>query len=125
MDFSGGPVVNTSPSNEGSEGSIPGGGPKIPHASGPKKEKQYCDKFNTDFKNGPNQLKKKVLGASFVLLKWLWVGSRMGAGHQKNQVTLETMNFPTSLHLPVREEGLEMELIIGHDYLRGLHTLQQ
>jgi len=49
----------------------------------------------------------------------------MGAGHQKNQVTLETMNLPTSLHLPVREEGLEMKLIIGHDYLRGLHTFQQ
>ena len=69
--------------------------------------------------------KEKVLGASFVLLKWLWVGSRIWAGHQKNQVTLETMNFLTSLHLPVREEGLEMELILGHDYLRGLHTLQQ
>ena len=33
-DFPGGPVVKTSPSNTGSEGSIPGRGTKIPHAAG-------------------------------------------------------------------------------------------
>ena len=38
-DFPGGPVVETSPSNAGSVGSIPGGGDRIPHASGPKKPK--------------------------------------------------------------------------------------
>ena len=62
-------MVNTLPSNAGSDGSIPGGGPKIPHASGPKnqniKEKQYCNKFNTDFKNGPNQKKKKSTRSIF------------------------------------------------------------
>ena len=31
-DFSGGPVVKTSPSNVGGKGSIPGQGAKIPHA---------------------------------------------------------------------------------------------
>ena len=36
-DFPGGPVVKTSPSNEGGAGSIPGQGAKIPHASWPKK----------------------------------------------------------------------------------------
>ena len=61
--FPGGPVVETSPSNAGGAGSIPGRGAKFPHASGPKnqniKQKQYCNKFNKDFKNGPH--KKKSL----------------------------------------------------------------
>ena len=40
-------------------GSIPSGGAKIPHASGSKnsniKQKQYCNRFNKDFKNGPHK----------------------------------------------------------------------
>ena len=51
-------------------GSIPGLGARIPHASWPKKQnikqKQYCNKFNKDFKNGPHQkksLKKKDLSS--------------------------------------------------------------
>ena len=51
---------------QGGTGLIPGRGAKIPHASLPKnqniKQKQYCNKFNKDFKNGPHQkknLKKK------------------------------------------------------------------
>ena len=39
---------------QGGVGSIPGWGVKIPHASWPKnqniKQKQYCNKFNKDFK---------------------------------------------------------------------------
>ena len=58
-DFPGGPVVKTSPSNAEGAGSIFGQGAKIPHASGWKnqniKQKQYCNKFNKDFKNGPRQ----------------------------------------------------------------------
>ena len=58
-DFPGSPVVKTSPSNAGGAGPIPGRGAKIPHALGPKnqniKQKQYCNKFNKDFKNGPHQ----------------------------------------------------------------------
>ena len=38
-------------------GSIPGQGAKTPHASGPEnqsiKQKQYCNRFNKSFKNGP------------------------------------------------------------------------
>ena len=53
------PVVETSPSNAGGVGSIPGWGAKISHALQPKnqniKRKQYCNKFNKDFKNGPHQ----------------------------------------------------------------------
>ena len=56
-DCPGCPVVKTVPSSVGGGGSIPGRGGKIPHASGPKnqnrKQKQYCSKFNEDFKNGP------------------------------------------------------------------------
>ena len=50
---------------QGGAGSILGWGAKIPHASGPKnqniKQKQYCNIFSEDFKNGPHQkiLKKK------------------------------------------------------------------
>ena len=62
-DFPGGRVVKTSPSNAGGVGSIPDRGAKIPHASWPKKQnikqKQYCNKFNKDFKNGPHPKNKK------------------------------------------------------------------
>ena len=58
-DFPGGPMVKNPPSNAGDAGSSPGQGPKIPHPSWPKnqsiKQKQYCNKFNKDFKNGPHQ----------------------------------------------------------------------
>ena len=58
-------MVKTSPSNAGGVGSIPGQGAKITHASQPKnqniKQKQYGNKFNKDFKNGPHQKKKKSL----------------------------------------------------------------
>ena len=42
-DFPGGPVVRTSPSNEGGESSTPGGGAKILHASRPKKPKHKTE----------------------------------------------------------------------------------
>ena len=58
-DLPGSPLVKTSPSNAGGVGSIPDQGSKIPHASQPKnqniKQKQYCNKFDKDFKNGPHQ----------------------------------------------------------------------
>ena len=54
-DFPGDPVVKTSTSNAGGwAGSIPGQGTKITYALWPKnnnvKQKQYCNKFNKDFK---------------------------------------------------------------------------
>ena len=58
----GGPVVNTSSSKARGVGSIPGWGDKIPGwgarswSNEPDiKQKQYCNKFNKDFKNGPHQ----------------------------------------------------------------------
>ena len=58
-DFPGGPVVSTSPFNAVGAGLIPDWGAKIPHVLQPKdhslKQKQYCNKFNKDFKNDPHQ----------------------------------------------------------------------
>ena len=52
-------MVKTLHSNAGGMSSIPGRGAKILHDSRPKnqniKEKQCCNKFNKDFKNGPHQ----------------------------------------------------------------------
>ena len=60
QDCLGSPVVKTLPSNAGSVGSIPGEEAKIdPTCLVAKKtqnikQKQYGDKFNKDFKNGPH-----------------------------------------------------------------------
>ena len=70
-DFPGGPVVGTLPSNAGSEGLNPGRGAKISHASRPKNQnvnqKQYCNKFNKDFKKLVHIKKKKTLKKKSVL----------------------------------------------------------
>ena len=53
-DIPGYPEVRTSLYNTGGEGSIPDQGAKISYALCPKnqnmKQKQYCNKFNKDFK---------------------------------------------------------------------------
>ena len=41
--FPGSPVVKTSPSNAGGEGSVPGQGTKIPHTLQPKNPKQETE----------------------------------------------------------------------------------
>ena len=55
----GGSVVKTAPSDAEGVGLIPGPGTKIPDALQPPKpkprRKQYCNKFNKNFKNGPHQ----------------------------------------------------------------------
>jgi len=56
-DFPGGPVVETLSSNAGIMGSNPGYRAKIPHALQPKLQnilKQYCNKLNKGFLNGPH-----------------------------------------------------------------------
>ena len=57
-DFRGGAVVKISSSNAGGSDLNPGQEAKTLHASQPKnqsrKQKQYCSKFNKDFKNGPH-----------------------------------------------------------------------
>ena len=61
QDHPGGPGVKISPSNAGGASLIPGHRAKIPHALWEKKktntinQKQYCNKFNKSFKNGPHQ----------------------------------------------------------------------
>ena len=60
--------------NAGAAGSIPGQEAKIPHASRPKnqyaKQKQYCNKFNKDFKKW-STLKEKNLRSLISLLSFL------------------------------------------------------
>ena len=58
-------MVKTSPFNARGAGSIPGWGAMLPHASRQKKkqnikQKQYYNKLNKDFKNGPHQKKKNT-----------------------------------------------------------------
>ena len=60
-------MVKTSPSNAECVGSRPGRGAKIPQTDWSKKQnikkkRQYGNKFNKDFKNGPHKknLKKKI-----------------------------------------------------------------
>ena len=56
-------MVKIHASGAGHSGSIFGKGTKIPHASRLKNQniklKQCCNKFNKDFKSGPNKKKKK------------------------------------------------------------------
>ena len=49
-------MVKILPSSTGDAGSIPGRRLKYHTPSRPKdvKQKQYCNKFNKDFKNGPH-----------------------------------------------------------------------
>ena len=63
-DFPGGPVVKIFPSNAGSMGWIPGLKSKTLKTNKKNTKKQYCNKFNKGFKNGPHfkKLKKKKYG---------------------------------------------------------------
>ena len=50
-DFDGPPLVKTSPSHAGGAGTIPGWG-GMPHSQKPNiKQKQYCNKFNSDLES--------------------------------------------------------------------------
>ena len=62
-------MVKTLPSNAGSAGSGPGQGAKIPTCLKAKKpkQKQYCNKFNKDFKNGPHQEKSLKITLNYAL----------------------------------------------------------
>ena len=64
-DLPGDPVVKASPTKAVGVGSIPRQRAKIPQASCPEnqniRQRQYCNKFNKDLKNGPHQKKKRIL----------------------------------------------------------------
>ena len=57
--FPGARVIDTMLSSVGGEGLIPGWRRKIPHANQNIKQKQYCNKFNKDFKHGIQEKIKK------------------------------------------------------------------
>ena len=76
-------MIKTLPPNAGGAGSIPGQGAKIPHDLWLKnqniKQKQYCNKFNKDFKNGPHQkkiLKKKKIHILVLLFQVIQQGEK-------------------------------------------------
>ena len=75
-------MIKTLPSNAGDAGSIPGQGAKIQHVSQPKsqniRQKEYCNKSNKDFLNGPHQkiFKKKKERDS--VLKYRELSPRQG-----------------------------------------------
>ena len=80
-------MVRTLLSNAGGAGFIPGWETEIPHAGGPKKQnikqKQYCNKFHKDLKNGPHQkiyIKKKK--EKLVNIKFMSLGKREASIHQ-------------------------------------------
>ena len=104
-------MVKTSSSNAGGVGLIPNWGAKIPCASQPKKQnikqKQYCNNFNKDFKNGPHQKKsKKKKKISFFK-------ARNYPGHSKMLVSKAIfISNPCLLCLPL----LSMELITVCNY---------
>lgn len=50
-------------------------------------------------------------------MSWLWVGSLLGAGHQKDQGMIRSLEFSASSLMLQRGEGLEMELEINHAYV--------
>ena len=62
-DFPGSSAFGILPSKAAGVGSMPAWGAEIPHAQQPKnqniKQKQYCNKFNKDFKNSPRQKNHK------------------------------------------------------------------
>ena len=60
-------------------GLIPGRGTKIPHTSWPKnpnkKQKQHCNKFHKDFKDGPHQkyvIKERDCNGHYTVLISFW-----------------------------------------------------
>ena len=82
-------MVKISPSNAGGVSLVPCWTTKIPHGLWPKnqniKQKQYCNKFSKDFKNGPHQKRnlKKILICKFhhpCCLYVYWLVSLLGIG---------------------------------------------
>ena len=81
----GGPAVRTSPPSAGGAGVIPGQGAKIAHVLWPKnqniKQKQYCDKFNKDFKMV--HIKKSLAAPRWALgLSQRWGASQASGRHR-------------------------------------------
>ena len=68
-------------SNAVSVGSVPGWGAKIPHAFQPKnqntEQKQYCYKFNKDFKNGPIKKRRKEYEKEYIYIHTHTLVARM------------------------------------------------
>lgn len=63
----------------------------------------------------------RTLGTPLVLMRRLWVGTWVGAGHQKGHAIITVirhLEFSLIPHLPGRGVGLETELMINYVYMR-------
>ena len=101
------PVVKTLPSSAGSVGSIPGWGAKIPHASWPKnqniKQKQYCNKFNKNFKKLVHikkilKKRKKKKYSLHPVSRWSWISS-LRLWLMSYTLTIGGVSLPLSLYI--------------------------
>ena len=88
-------MVKTSPSNAWGVGSITGRGAKILHALRPKsqniKQKQYCNKFNKDFKNGPHQKNFKKIKNKIVSETFFFSGKKFAVSNIKYFVGMQCL----------------------------------
>ena len=77
-------MVETSPSNAGGEGRIPGGGAKIPRLVAKKKQnirqKQHCHKFNKHLKMVHMKNLKKIVSPSWIIVRIILV--KICEGHR-------------------------------------------
>ena len=104
-------MVKTSPSDGGGVGSVPGPGADMPCDTGARnpniKQKQYCNKFNKIFKNGPHQIKK------YKSLNRYWMSKLLNA--------LLTSVTRASSTVTGTEDAVRAH--IWHEEVQGLRTL--
>ena len=104
-------MVKTSLSNREGVGSIPGPGEDIPRDTRARhpnlKQKQYCNKFNKVFKNGPHQIKKSKT------LNRYWVSELLN-------VLLTSVTWAASAVMGTEDT---VRANIWHEEVQGLKTL--
>ena len=70
------------------------------------------------FKDVPKSLGISwVTAVSFVLVRWPWVGSCTGPGHQKDQATIRSLEFSATSSILQRRKRAGNGLMINHAYL--------
>ena len=117
-------MVKPLSSNVGGVGSISGWEAKIPHASWSKniKQKQYCNKFNKDFKkkkNGPHQkIFKKQKKMIHVFCKYLTKNMQRNRLCQWGQARGKTHSLKMSPLVRVQCHLSHLELPSASDDLR-------
>ena len=90
-------MVKILPSNARGTGLIPGQRAKIPHASQPEnqniKQKEYCNKFNEDFKNGRHKKKSFKKMYNSLTIQWnFWKETIHDSNQWKTQSHLHPLH---------------------------------